>query len=223
MVDVTETVEASATGGRSVRVLAGSVLVVGVLLGLVVAVDAVGQIARPGGAVTVLVAEDRLGLDSVAGVPEGATLGLSGAGGTEVGTSAATAPLTLEVDVLPAWLRGVTQAPALLAAGILVAGTVLLHRVLVEIARGRPFAEANPGRLRGLALLAVASAVLPGTASSFATVVTLEHLGVDGDSPFGFTILDLSLAPFLLAGVLVVVAEVFRHGRRLTDDVEGLV
>jgi hypothetical protein len=92
-------------------------------------------------------------------------------------------------------------------------------------ARGRCRAAVrgrNPARLRVLAAVALVVAIVPGLLSSLATVLTLEHLGASGP-PLGFRILELSLSPFFLAATLLVVAEVFKHGQSLTDDVEGLV
>jgi hypothetical protein len=206
------------------RGLAGAVLFVGVVLAVIGVALVVNQLTQPGGVVEVLVDEQLLGIGDVEGLPEGTALRIpEGASGTATdGTSAGTVTLALEVAELPAWLRALTELPWAVSGIATLVGAIVLRRVLLEVAAGRPFAPGNPARLRVLAAVALVVALFPGMLSSLATVLTLEHLGASGP-PLGFRILELSLSPFFLAATLLVVAEVFKHGQSLTDDVEGLV
>jgi hypothetical protein len=222
--DVETRVDEQRAATGPARGLAGAVLFVGVLLAVIGVALVVNQLTQPGGVVEVLVDEQILGLDDVEGLPEGTALRIpEGASGTATdGTSAGTVTLALEVAELPMWLRGLTELPWAVSGIATLIGAIVLRRVLLEIAAGRPFAARNPGRLRVLAAVALVVAIVPGVLGSLATVLTLEHLGASGP-PLGFRIVELSVSPFFLAAALLVVAEVFKHGRSLTDDVEGLV
>jgi hypothetical protein len=206
------------------RGLAGAVLVVGVLLAVIGVALVVVQLTQPGGVVEVLVDEQLLGIGDVDGLPEGTALRIpeGASGGATAGSGGGSVTLALEVAELPAWLRALSELPWAVSGLATLVGAVVLRRVLLEIAAGRPFAPRNPARLRALAAVALFVAIVPGLLASLATVLTLEHLDASGP-PLGFRILELPVSPFFLAAALLVVAEVFRHGQSLTDDVEGLV
>ena len=197
------------------RHLANLVLVLGVLAALAGPVLAVYQLAQPGGSVAVVVTEDELLADPTPdGLVEGTRL-----------TFADTDPdVVLEVDELPVGLRLLTRLEELLGAGLLLTGAVLLRAVLRDIGRGHPFHPRMERRLGGLAVVVAGAAILPGLASTLATVVVLNRIdGLGEGSPLGFTIMELELLPLVVAGALVVLSRVFRHGRQLTEDTEGLV
>lgn len=208
---------------RGARVVSGVLLAVAVLALLAGVGGVAAALTADGGTVPVLVGDREAVEFSVDGIPPGVEVLLDGASRAEL-AGTRSLDLALAVDDLPASLRVLAALPMALAATLTALGAFVLRRVLVDIASGRPFAPANPQRIALLAVLAVASALLPGLVASGATIAVLEHLGVAGpDGPFGFTILQVSSTPLLLAAVLGVVAGVFRHGQRLTDDVAGLV
>lgn len=129
--------------------------------------------------------------------------------------------VALVVDDLPRPLAALTELDDLVAGLLTLAGAWLLHRVLRDIAAGRPFAPRTPDRIGGLALTVAAMAVLPEAVRTIATLAVLERAGIAPDvlgSAF-----DLDLAPLLVAAILGVVAGVFRRGAQLAADVEGLV
>ncbi|GAA3612388.1 hypothetical protein GCM10022223_30590 [Kineosporia mesophila] len=109
--------------------------------------------------------------------------------------------------------------------GITVAvGAFLLRLVLTSIAAGRPFGSGNSSRLNLLGAVTGSAAVLVPLLPQFATLLTLERLGLfTAGSPFVMGV-GLSLAPVVGLSVLfVVLAEAFRQGEKLHRDVEGLV
>ncbi|MFA9429222.1 DUF2975 domain-containing protein [Egicoccus sp. AB-alg2] len=211
---------------RRARLLAGFVLAFGVLTfvgGLIVAAV---QVADAGGAVAVVVDADLLGFDDVAGLPAGTSLAVGdGHGGAVTVESGGRegADAVLEVDRLPLALRLLAASPAVAIGVLTLAGSWLFSRLLREVAAGRPFAHRNVTRWRGMAATVLAVALLPSALGTLATVAVLGRVDPAGDAPVGFTILDLPLLPLLLVAALLVMAEVFRHGGALADDVEGLV
>lgn len=197
------------------RHLANLVLVLGALAALAGPVLAVYQLTQPGGAVAVVVHEEEVLADPAPdGLPD------------DTGLQFADSPpdLVLEVEELPAGLRLITRLEDLVGAALLLTGAVLLRNVLRDIGRGHPFHPRMEHRLGGLAVVVVGGTLLPSLASTLATLVVLNHIDGLGDaSPLGFTILEFELLPLVVAGALVVLSRVFRHGRRLTEDTEGLV
>ena len=95
--------------------------------------------------------------------------------------------------------------------------------MLRTVRAGRPFARHN-----ATALVVVAVAVLVGggvapVVSDAAALTALDHLGLAGDEfPFR-TLSSFSLAPVLVAVLLLGIAEAFRRGAAMADDVAGLV
>ena len=197
------------------RPLATLVLVLGIVSALVGPVLAAYQLTQPGGSVSVTVTDPAvLGDPTPDGLPEGTRLDLTGAVHT----------VDLEVTELPAGLRLLTRLEEMVASALLLTGAVLLRNVLRDIGLGQPFHPRMERRLAALAVVVVAGALFPGQASTLATVTVLNSIdGLGGDSPLGFTIVDLQLLPLVVAGALVVLSRVFRQGRQLTSDLEGLV
>lgn len=161
---------------------------------------------------------------ALADAPVGTEVRLDAGAGRVARLGSASIDAGLVVDRLPPLLRVLAATPTLVAGIVTVVGAFVLRRVLAEVAAGRPFAARNPRRIGMLAGLALIAALLPGVIASGATVAVLDHLDVAGpDAPFGFTILEVSAGPLVVAAVLGVVAHVFRYGQRLVDDVAGLV
>ncbi|NAZ80508.1 hypothetical protein GTR02_01580 [Kineococcus sp. R8] len=130
---------------------------------------------------------------------------------------------------LSAW--GSTRTEQFLSRGhVAVAGlgiglaALLLRPVLLSIAAARPFQAANARRLAQSAVVTLLCAHLAPLLPATAAGQVLERVGLGGaDSP-------LSVAPWLAPGsldlvalVLLVLAEAFRHGERQHRDLDGLV
>lgn len=119
------------------------------------------------------------------------------------------------------WLASIM--PGALFTGILIVVFWLLWRLLGDVERGEPFTLANVWRMRGIAWAMVGGAFLLFTVSGLANAY-LTHHAVEGTSTIfsnTTTASDLLLpgAGFLIGAL----AEAFKRGVVLEDDVEGLV
>ncbi len=117
--------------------------------------------------------------------------------------------------------RMLDALPDLLAGGVALLVLVLLYRVLGDIARGEPFARRNVTRLR---LIAFAIALGWSAAGVTAAFVTLPILGAAdiGDLPLAST-WTIPVLPLGIGMVVALLAEAFKIGAGLRDDVDGLV
>jgi hypothetical protein len=197
----------------SAHALAGLVMVLGIALAVVGVVLLVNQLTQPGGSIVVTV--DDAAVEAIPRLP-------SAPGDAPVALALGDSPRLLVAE-LPAPLRGVTEAPALLSGVLALVGAWLLRGVLREVAAGRPFADGVAERVGGLAGVAVVAAFVPTAVESLASVLVLEHTGLADASGIGVTLLSVDLGSLLLAAVLVVVAAVVRHGGELARETEGLV
>ena len=110
----------------------------------------------------------------------------------------------------------------LLGLGVGIGG-FLLRRLLLSIAEGRPFEPANARRLAVIAVLIGVVGTLSGLLPQVAGIVVLDRLGQAGpDSPFVLGV-HFSFLPLLAMPVVLALAEAFRRGAALADDVAGLV
>jgi hypothetical protein len=103
-------------------------------------------------------------------------------------------------------------------------GAWLLRSVLTSVAAGRAFGADNARRLAGLAAVVVVAGCVGPLLPQVGSLLVLDRLDLVGPgSPFVMG-LTLGSTPALLTGLLLVVlAEAFRQGERLSQDVEGLV
>jgi hypothetical protein len=116
-----------------------------------------------------------------------------------------------------------SRAGALVLGLSLGVGGVLLRRLLLSIAEGRPFRSGNARRLAVIAVLVAAAGTLAGVLPDIAGVLVLDRLGLTGpDEPFAVGV-TFPLRPVLVAPVILALAEAFRRGAELADDVDGLV
>lgn len=116
--------------------------------------------------------------------------------------------------------RLLTLLPGLLGTALVAAGAVVLWRLVATTERGEPFDRRAVGRLQVLGVLVLAFGLVEAVAGPLVALVVLwgEQVG-----SVAFRV-DLAAAFPLLVGLLVLVlAEGFRVGLRLRDDVEGLV
>jgi hypothetical protein len=143
-------------------------------------------------------------------------------GGTSVHSTAE--ELQLSAEELPAALRLLSQASSSLLFLSVAAGAGCLAMVLRSIRAGRPFDGRNPARLTGVAVAVVLGGLVAPIIDDVAANAVLGHLGLLGpDSPFVLVILDLKLNALLFAALVLAIAEAFRRGGALADDVDGLV
>jgi hypothetical protein len=212
---------------RSVRFLAGLVLLVGAAAGLGGPVYAIGAGTRAGAHVTVPVR-------------------LAEPGRSDASTGAEQAPLPPGLPQLPPGSTVLSGSPDLvvrswdstvaeqllsrgdaavigLALGL---GAVLLRTILLSVAGGRPFRPGDARRIAALAVLVGLAGTLGPVLPQVAGMLVLDRLGVAGpdgpDSPF-LTGVSFPLLPLLVAPVLLALAEAFRRGAELAADVDGLV
>ena len=112
-------------------------------------------------------------------------------------------------------------APGILYVAIVVAVCWLVWRLMRSIASGDPFHPSNVTRLR-----LVAGLLIVGTAVAFfvemATRGALTGILDTGDLDPAFS-LSLPWLAMVTGMVVALLAEAFRAGSRLRDDVEGLV
>lgn len=111
--------------------------------------------------------------------------------------------------------------PGLLDTALAVAFALVLQRVMSAIASGEAFEPRQVGRLRWLAaILIFGSCVhLFLTMATSGAILGRQSLG---DLSPGMA-LSIPWLPFMMGLVLAMLAEAFTTGRRLRDDVEGLI
>jgi len=127
----------------------------------------------------------------------------------------------VEVNQPSVGLRLLSWLPeALMAVAVIVTGFLLL-RLLYETQAGRPFFASSASRLRAISLVIGVAAVAVPITWSTANRAILETALRGQVEPHVHV---AQMATWLLVALVVrVVAEAFRIGTRLQDDVEGLV
>ena len=205
---------------KSTYVSPSTVRGTGALLGLVGIVAAVaGPVYAINGATqagaAVEVAVELRGTEPLAGVaaalPDGARLLPDGA---------ATMLSAWDSTVAEQLLARGDAAVLGLAVGL---GAWLLGPVLESIAAGRPFGAGNSRRLAWLAVVVAVAGSIGSLLPQFGALAVLDRLVLVGPaSPFSVGA-TFSFLPFVVGGLLLVLAEAFRQGERIDADVEGLV
>ena len=141
--------------------------------------------------------------------------------GTSVDLLAET--VELSVDTLPLGLRLLATAGPVLLLLSVAAGAWCLAGLVRSVRAGQPFDRRNPARLIGVALAVLAGGVFAPVVRDLVGIAVLDSTGLVGPgSPFAVAA-ALSFAPILGAVLLLVVAEAFRRGAALSDEVEGMV
>ncbi|GAA1286886.1 hypothetical protein Psi02_53250 [Planotetraspora silvatica] len=133
-------------------------------------------------------------------------------------------PAAGELD-LTAWDSTVLEQ-LLARGGVAVTGVclgvaaVLVRRVLLSVVEGEPFRAGNPARIAGLAGLVAFAGVAGAVLAHISASSVLGRLDLAGSFVTGVSI---PLEPVLVALLLLVLAEAFRHGGELAEDVVGTV
>lgn len=138
-----------------------------------------------------------------------------------VGTEYGQGDYLVEVTDLSTLDYVVALVPGLLALALVGAGVLLVQRVARDIAAGTPFVAAQVTRLRWLAGILLVGAPLVTVLQLAADGFVLGQQDLGGLGPVAS--LDLPLLPMAAGLVLALLAEAFKAGGRLQDDVEGLV
>ncbi len=111
--------------------------------------------------------------------------------------------------------------PGVALTGLVVLGCVLVQRLMRGVAAGDAFDPRNVARLRGLALLLALGAPVVWFARVTCDLALLSGADLGAGGPG--VLVELPWLPMLVGMVLALIAEAFRAGTRLRDDVEGLV
>jgi hypothetical protein len=103
------------------------------------------------------------------------------------------------------------------------AASMLLRRLLLSIAEGQPFRAGNARRIAALAALVAVAGTVGPVLPELAALMVLDRVGLaEPGGPFRVGV-SFPLTALLVAPVLLALAEAFRRGAELADDVRGLV
>jgi hypothetical protein len=117
--------------------------------------------------------------------------------------------------------RLLALAPGLLAAALLVVGCWFVLRVMRDIAAGDPFEPRNVTRLRVVAAILVIGVPVVFFLDMAVRGALLGSMDLGGLEPALF--LSIPWQAVVAGMVVALLAEAFRAGSRLRDDVAGLV
>lgn len=141
---------------------------------------------------------------------------------TALGATPLTGAVELRLAGLSAADRLISALPPVALLCTVAAGLLLLGPVVRDLRRGTPFVVGTPRRLTWISGIVAVGTTVTFLARLWAADMAVDHLGpgagrlVDG-VPVG------DLLGFVVAYVVLVVAEAAWYGKRLSDDVEGLV
>ncbi len=222
---------------QRIRILAGAVLLVGLLAPILGVGYAVHGLAQVSGSVDVSV-HTRAG--SVLEVPGTTPAGndaavlvrTSGEGQLRLNIPGVDPSVWLntQTDELILSAGNSTVAEQLLnRAGLAIvclcvgAGCVLLRRLLLSIADGRPFEPGNAPRITKLAGLLVAGSLAHDVLPALASFLVVMRLGLASANRPIFVELGIELTPLFIGLLLLALSEAFRRGAELTGTASGLV
>ncbi|MEW9533721.1 DUF2975 domain-containing protein [Microbispora sp. NPDC049125] len=97
---------------------------------------------------------------------------------------------------------------------------VLLRRLLLSVLEGTPFRGGNPARIAGLAGLLLFAAIVGEALPDIGAGIVLSRLDL---GPMFTAGVSIPMAPILVALLLLVLAEAFRRGGELADDVAATI
>lgn len=165
---------------------------------------------RPGGEVTARVAGG-------SGPGEGLQLPGAGPGVQAVGD------LHLAVEHLPWALRLLTTVPSVLALLASAAVLWIIGPAVAALRTGRPFADGSAQRLIRAAGVVALGVVAHHLAKLLVAAVVLGRTDLGAGLDRVGTTPAIQLEGLVMAYVLLLFAEAAGYGKRLSDDVEGLV
>lgn len=117
--------------------------------------------------------------------------------------------------------RVLDLVPGLLVVGLIATGCWLVIAVMGTIASGDPFVGANVRRLRQLAALLLIGPIVVFFVDLPVNGALLSSVELGGLDPATF--LEPAWPAFIAGMVVALLAEAFKAGSRLRDDVDGLV
>lgn len=195
--------------------LSALILLASIGVAVVAVVLPVNQLTQPGGATRVELS------------PEAQEQAVAAVTGAPAGSWLEFLPdlysMSLQVFTLDWPLRLLSEAGTSLLLGCLAGAGLLLSRTLRTIQAGAPFDPANPRRLRLIGLLLLVGGLGGQVLDAFARFALLDAAGVQGPASPIQASATLDLTWVLTGLVAVALAEAFTVGRRLTDDVTGLI
>ena len=128
----------------------------------------------------------------------------------------------LQVDGLPWWLRLFAVSGTALGALSVAVGALALAQVLRAVRSGQPFGNRTPTWIGVVAVAVVVGGSIAPMLEGLAGMVVLVRAELQDAGLFDFTF-EIRLAPMLVGVLSLAVAEAFRRGAALSDDVDGLV
>lgn len=109
----------------------------------------------------------------------------------------------------------------LLWAAVLIAGSLIVARLMRSIAEGNAFDRANVGRLRWLAALLIGAVPVAYVVDLFARGALVTGAELGGLPPTAS--ISIPWLPIVAGMVVALIAQAFVAGSALRDDVDGLV
>lgn len=195
-------------------VLGAFVLLMSIGAAIAAVVLPVNQLTQPGGATRVELSSQakEQALSAITGMPAGSWLEFV----PDLNS------MSLHVFTLDWPLRLLSEAGTSLLLGCLAGAGLLLSRTLRTIRAGAPFHAANPRRLRLIGLLVLVGGLGGQVLDAFARFALLDAAGPVTPNPI-LTTATLDLTWAVTGLIALALAEAFAVGRRLTDDVTGLI
>ena len=115
----------------------------------------------------------------------------------------------------------VAAAMVIMAAGVVMALValvlVLITRIVASAMAGDPFVVKNAARLNGIGLLLLA---IQGVGLITGIAISAFPAPISKDLNFGF---DVSLSGLFSAMLVFVLAQIFRHGSQMRDELDGTI
>ena len=93
-----------------------------------------------------------------------------------------------------------------------------LRQIFDTLRKGNPFVEENAGRLRRMGAAALAYTLFDPAARILGTLLILKHYRIDRAQWDTSLSLTIEVTPLFLAGVLLILSEVFRQGSELRKE-----
>ncbi len=212
--------ESAYISSRGSRLLARALVVVGIGVAVAGVVYAGLGAAEASDTVTVPISiadrnDDALStvqvsVDDVA-VPEGARLEAV-QGGLQL----------VDENGASAWAGFLARGDAALLGLAFAACALLVAPVITSVASGEPFRKGNAVRIAWTGMVVGVVGMLAPTLPHLAALGVMTSFDGLGDNPLAVVVTP-SVVPVGIAALILIVAEAFRRGTQINDDVAGLV